>query len=132
MSKPLIAMAGAFLLAGGVFAPGWAASPVSASLDTDNDGTVSLYEAKAAAVMKFDKLDTDHDGKLDPGELTGIVDARRVARVDRDRDGTLDRAEWMKLVQAQFKQVDTDRDGKLDAAELSTPAGQALERMLQP
>jgi hypothetical protein len=31
-------------------------------LDTDNDGTVDLDEAKKAASTQFDKLDRDHDG----------------------------------------------------------------------
>jgi EF hand domain-containing protein len=31
-------------------------------LDTDNDGTVDLGEAKKAASTLFDKLDRDHDG----------------------------------------------------------------------
>jgi hypothetical protein len=35
------------------------------ALDTDNDGTVDLAEAKAAGSKLFDKLDRDHDGTLD-------------------------------------------------------------------
>jgi hypothetical protein len=31
-------------------------------LDTDNDGTVDLEEAKKAASTLFNKLDRDHDG----------------------------------------------------------------------
>jgi hypothetical protein len=33
-------------------------------LDTDNDGTVDLAEAKKAASALFDRLDPDHDGTL--------------------------------------------------------------------
>jgi hypothetical protein len=40
-------------------------------LDTDNDGTVEPAEAKAAASKLFKKLDRDHDGTLDRGELRG-------------------------------------------------------------
>jgi hypothetical protein len=44
-----------------------AAAPPGAlkALDTDNDGTVDLPEAKAAASKLFDKLDRDHDGTLE-------------------------------------------------------------------
>jgi Ca2+-binding EF-hand superfamily protein len=38
-------------------------------LDTDNDGTVDLAEAKKAASALFDKLDRDGDGTLDRNEL---------------------------------------------------------------
>ena len=41
------------------------------TLDTDNDGTVDLEEAKKAASAAFDKLDRDHDGTLDRRELRG-------------------------------------------------------------
>ena len=42
----------------GVTAPALAAT----SIDTDNDGTVDIDEAKKAASALFDKLDTDKDG----------------------------------------------------------------------
>ena len=50
-----------------------AAAPPGAlkALDTDNDGTVDLAEAKAAGSKLFDKLDRDHDGTLDWRELRG-------------------------------------------------------------
>src|SRR5262245_24952768 len=44
-------------------APAWSQSLVK-TLDTDNDGTVDLAEAKSAASKLFDKLDRDHDGTL--------------------------------------------------------------------
>jgi hypothetical protein len=50
-----------------------AAAPPGAlkALDTDNDGTVDLAEAEAAASKLFDKLDRDQDGTLDRRELRG-------------------------------------------------------------
>jgi Ca2+-binding EF-hand superfamily protein len=70
-------------------------------LDTDNDGTVDLDEAKKSASTLFDKLDRDHEGTLDRREL------RRRLSADRDNDGTL------------------------DEKELCSRAGQALLRLLQ-
>ena len=37
--------------------------------DKDNDGTIDLEEAKAAAAAMFDKLDLNHDGTLTQEEL---------------------------------------------------------------
>jgi len=61
----------------GVAAPALAASGPIARLDTDNDGTVDLDEAKKAAGALFDKLDTDKDGTLD------LKESKR----SRDRQG---------------------------------------------
>jgi hypothetical protein len=36
--------------------------------DTDGDGRVSLAEAEAAALARFDRLDTNHDGRLSDEE----------------------------------------------------------------
>ena len=90
----------------GVAAPALAASGPVARLDTDNDGTVDLDEAKKAAVALFDKLDTDKDGTLDPKELKGRV-------TDKD-----------------FKAADPDNDGTVSAAEFKTHAGRSLIQLL--
>jgi len=39
-------------------------------MDTDNDGTVSQAEWMKFMDAEFDRLDTDHDGRLDLKELT--------------------------------------------------------------
>ena len=48
--------------------PASAASPLK-MLDPDNDGSVDMAEAKAAASKLFDRLDRDKDGTLDAKEL---------------------------------------------------------------
>ncbi len=65
-------------------------SAVMSKIDTDNDGTISLDEAKAAAAKKFDALDTDKEGTLDASELTGILGNGMLAKADTDKDGTLE------------------------------------------
>jgi hypothetical protein len=45
------------------------AASVFGGIDTNNDGTISLSEAKAAASRSFDKRDTNRDGTLDRAEL---------------------------------------------------------------
>jgi EF hand len=100
-------------------------------LDTDNDGTVDLNEAKRAASALFDKLDRDHDGTLSRRELRGRVSASDFSNADPDRDGTLSKDEYLALVERRFRAADTDNDGTLTAKELNSPAGRALLRLLK-
>src|SRR5882672_9789691 len=87
--------------------PAWAKpKSVLAMLDTDNDGTVDLAEAKKAASALFDKLDPD-------------------------KDGTLTKDEYLAVVEQRFKAANPDNDGTLDARELRTKAGKALLRLLR-
>ena len=57
-----------FLAAIGSILVGWPAlaapSRAMRLLDSDNDGTADLDEAKKAASALFDKLDRDHEGTL--------------------------------------------------------------------
>jgi Ca2+-binding EF-hand superfamily protein len=101
------------------------------ALDTDNDGTVDLEEAKKAASDMFDKLDRDHDGTLDRRELRGRLRPAQFAAADPDKDRTLSKDEYLKVVEDRFKAADRDNDGTLDERELRSRAGQALLRLLQ-
>jgi hypothetical protein len=105
-------------------------SPIQ-MLDTDNDGTVDLAEAKKAASALFDKLDRDHDGTLDKRELRGRLNAKEFATADPDHDGTLTKVEYLAVVEQRFGAADPDSDGTLDVKELRTRAGRALLRLLQ-
>jgi len=40
--------------------------------DTDGDGVITRQEALAQAGERFDRMDTNHDGKLDAGELAAM------------------------------------------------------------
>jgi hypothetical protein len=100
-------------------------------LDTDNDGTVDLAEAKKAASALFDRLDPDHDGTLDKHELAGRLSAKELAAADPDRDGTLTKDEYLAVVEQRFNAANPDKDGTLDAKELNSAAGKALLRLLR-
>jgi Ca2+-binding EF-hand superfamily protein len=100
-------------------------------LDTDNDGTVDLAEAKRAASALFDKLERDKDGTLDKRELARRLSAKELAAADPDHDGTLTKDEYLALVEQRFNAADPDHDGTLDARELNTRAGRALLRLLK-
>ena len=114
---------------------GWPAfaapSRAMRSLDTDNDGTVDLDEAKKSASTLFDKLDGDGDKTLDRRELRGRLSASELADADPDKDGTLSKDEYLKVVESRFKAADRDNDGTLDEKELRSRAGQALLRLVQ-
>jgi Ca2+-binding EF-hand superfamily protein len=117
------------LLAAAGFAFVHPSKPVFAAasaLDPDNDGTVDLSEAKAAASALFTKLDPDKDGTLDAKELSGRVDEAALKAADPDGDGTIDRKEYDSIVAARFKAADPDGDGTLDNKELSTDAGKSF------
>ena len=111
--------------------PAWAKpKSVLAMIDTDNDGTVDLAEAKKAASALFDRLDPDRDGTLDRRELRGRLSARELAAADPDKDGTLTKDEYLNVVEQRFKAADPDNDGTLDAKELRSKAGKALLRLM--
>jgi len=100
-------------------------------LDTDNDRTVDLEEAKKAASALFDRLDGDHDGTLDRRELRGRLSAKELSEADPDHDGTLTKSAYLAVVEKRFNAADPDRDGTLDSRELKTKAGRALLRLLR-
>ena len=118
-----------------IFAAGpvWAQSKsrALAGLDTDNDGTVDLAEAKKAASAVFDRLERDHDGTLDRRELRGRLSPNEIAAADPDKDRTLTKDEYLAVVEQRFKAANPDNDGTLDAKELSSKAGRALLRLLK-
>lgn len=106
-------------------------SRVIRMLDTDNDGTVDLAEAKKAASALFDRLERDKDGTLDKRELARRLSAKELAAADPDHDGTLTKDEFLAVVEQRFAAADPDHDGTLDAKELNSRAGQALLRLLK-
>jgi hypothetical protein len=114
----------------------FAASPLLAAsvfsgIDTNNDGTIDLNEAKAAASKTFDKLDKNHDGTLNRAELRGRVPARDWKIANPDNDKTLTKQEYLNYVEYAFKRADPDADGKIEAKEADTPAGRLLLRLLR-
>ena len=122
------------LLAGTIASPVTAKPRLSSAvqmLDTDNDGTVDLAEAKKAGSAVFDRLERDHDGTLDKRELAGRLSAKELAAADPDRDGTLTLDEYLAVVERRFNAANPDKDGTLDAKELNSRAGKALLRLLK-
>lgn len=100
-------------------------------LDTDNDGTIDLMEAKKAAAAEFAKLDADHEGTLDARELRGRLSAKALMAADPDKDNTLTMDEYLAVVTDRFNAANADNDGTLDAKELASPPGRALVKLLR-
>jgi hypothetical protein len=49
------------------------ADPFMSKIDRDQGGSVSLNEAKRAAMVKFNTLDTDKRAHLMPADLVGVL-----------------------------------------------------------
>jgi hypothetical protein len=107
------------------------AASVFSGIDTDNDNTISLDEAKAAASKVFDQLDHDHDGTLDRAELRGRIPDQDWKIADPDSDKTLTKDEYLNYVEYAFKRADTNSDGTVDEKEARTYAGRVLLRLLR-
>lgn len=60
------------------------------------DRTVTRAEAQTLAAARFDLMDVNHDGKLDPADRTA-EQAAMFDRVDTDHNGSLSRAEFAAL-----------------------------------
>jgi len=101
------------------------------ALDTENDGTLDLGQAKKAGEAVFNRLDRDHDGTLDAHELRGRLTAREIAANDPDKDGTLTKDEYLAIVEQRFKAADRDNDGTLTSRELVSRAGRGLVRLIR-
>jgi len=118
------------LCATGEFALARSGDPLY-GLDTDNDRTIDLQEAKKAASAVFDRLDRNRDGTLNLRELRGRLTARELNAADPDHDRTLTKDEYLALVEKRFNAADPDHDGTVDSKELRTNAGRALLRLLR-
>ena len=100
------------------------------ALDLNNDGTLDLDEAQAAAAAVFLSRNSDKTGALDARELAGVLDQKTFAAADHDLKGSLDQKEYAAVVEAKFKSANLDPDPTLDAGELATPEGSRLRALI--
>jgi len=116
--------------------------------DKNGDGTLTRDEVPPFLVKTFDSVDTNHDGKLDRGEIeqlrrnliqrfgsntkpTAKADVERMVdkllqQQDANMDGKISKAEAKGRLAENFDKLDTNRDGFLDRDELR----RAVTRML--
>ena len=88
------------------------------ALDLNHDGMIAEQEAQDAGMVVFKRLDTNQDGRLDPGEIDGrhgpaVAQSRRPRRVS-----ALHGEEYAALITARFKGANADGDGKVSPANL--------------
>jgi Ca2+-binding EF-hand superfamily protein len=100
-------------------------------LDKDHSGSLDLNEVKTAAAKIFDELDKDHSGSLERKELGKRLTDADFKAADPDGSGNLSKAEFVALAEKLFHAADVGHDGTLSHADLKTPAGKALEELLE-
>ncbi|MEP9380186.1 EF-hand domain-containing protein [Aquabacter sp. CN5-332] len=110
-------------------------------IDTNGDKKLEFTEIQVARGKLFDRLDTNHNGRLDPGEArieterersgagAGFVgsladiEARRT-QIDTNHDGTISRAEFSAFIPDRLVKADADGDRTLSFLELLSLRGQ--------
>jgi Ca2+-binding EF-hand superfamily protein len=95
--------------------------------DTDHDGSLSREEFEAGARAVFDRLDANHDGKIDQTEITRDLSdlfiqpstrSRRLLRqYDQDHDGKISPEECL-LPPKAFAELDANKSGALESDDL--------------
>ena len=55
--------------------PAWAAAR-----DPNGDGVITRDEYRASAMARFDRMDANHDGKIDRTEMANLREMRQVDR----------------------------------------------------
>jgi Ca2+-binding EF-hand superfamily protein len=85
------------------------------------------------------RLDTNHDGKIDPGELKAMrqrlledrVD-RRFKDLDANHDGKISKDEARGRIKEDFDEIDANHDGFIDRDELLKAAGKPIHSQGKP
>lgn len=152
------ALASASFLAVTMVGPTVAQTAPAPQSDADGGGVLTRDQAMAQADARFDRLDTNKDGKLTPDEMRphgrmggpgappppaadGTAPPppspamagrgfgdRMFARLDANGDGAIDRDEFRAQAARRFDRMDTNKDGKVDATERQA-ARDAMEQM---
>jgi Ca2+-binding EF-hand superfamily protein len=96
--------------------------------DFNHDGSITRSEMEQGLLADFDAADTNHDGRLEPGEVRAVNEMRwrRDASttsplVDWNHDGVVDFDEFAATPRSLFDQLDTDGNGILSPKELNPP-----------
>lgn len=100
------------------------------AINHDNDQTLELPEAIAAAAGVFDGLSKDKGQTVTRTDTSDRLNESDWSKVNKDRDQTLELDEWLTVARTRFNAADANHDGKLDAKELDSPAGQSLVKIM--
>jgi hypothetical protein len=106
--------------------------PALNAIDPDNDGAMTLIEAKRRALVVFAKINPDGDRTLEHAEVKGRLSKAQFAAADVLRkDGKLSRLEWLHLTKSLFRLSNTDGDRTIECNELAKGPGKTLYLMLR-
>jgi len=116
--------------------------PDFGTLDTDNNGEITLEEMQGSALARFTAADTDGDGFLSQAELEASVQeraqdrsaervSRMLERMDANSDGQLspDEMQDRRRDPARFfDRIDADNSGGISEAEFEEARAKMAER----
>ena len=106
--------------------------------DTNNDGSISRDEFRAARAAKFSKRDQNSDGYIDAADMPKRAANRPRAseaftamlkQFDSDGDGKVTKEEFIEGAMPLFDKADSDHNGILDAKELASAKAAAKARV---
>lgn len=93
------------------------------AIDTDHDGRITREEARAHADRRFAAMDTNHDGRVSPAEWAEFHRPRgRLAPSPEQA------AKSAREAEADFAAADGDHDGAIDRGEWQTAVDAAFAR----
>jgi Ca2+-binding EF-hand superfamily protein len=104
-------------LSGAAFAHGFG-ERMFERLDTNHDGKVTLAEAMAGAQARFTELDKNKDGVITPDEL-GDGRHPMMKHADLNHDGKITLAELQTQTQTWFARLDKNNDKVITKDELA-------------
>lgn len=122
------------------------------------DGVMTRADAIARGDARFDRIDTDHDGRITAAERTamphrpqadaagaetpppgerprrgrGMGGGRMLERADANGDGVIARDEFRAMTAAMFDRQDLNKDGKVDQSERRQLRERRMERRGDP
>jgi Ca2+-binding EF-hand superfamily protein len=91
-------------------------------LDTNHDGRVSRDEMLGKATARFDSADANKDGTLTPEERATVLKRKgeeHFKKADKNADGALTADELPRHFAGMLPKLDGNKDGKLTRAELA-------------
>ncbi|WP_246678102.1 EF-hand domain-containing protein [Mesorhizobium sp. B1-1-7] len=129
-----MAFAGLLLGAGSACAADSGARELFRRMDTNGDRKLEFSEIQAVRAQMFDRMDANHNGLLDAGEVRGEVERvkskrdfqatqfvgfqAQASRIDRNGDGKISRDEFAAFIPGRLLQADKNGDGALSISEL--------------
>lgn len=131
LMRVMLASSGTVLLFSGIAAAAAPPSPRNGE-GQDRDRVITRAQAQANAAETFDRLDVNHDGKIDATDLQQAKAERREARfekLDANKDGMISRAEYESPAATAGHARSDHFDGRFGGRQGSSGGMMALVRL---